>query len=531
MKADTDGYVKGTFWLVVTSFIVKILSAIYRVPFQNLVGDEGFYIYQQVYPLYGLVMTFSLVSLPAFLSKLMAEYPEPKVQHKLVEHYFALLLAMSLILSSLLWFSSGLIAQWMGDIHLSGMIRVVALSIIILPSSGIYRGYFQGNLYFTPTAISQLLEQGFRVSIILYVAWYFSKNDGSLYLMGTWTMAAALIGGIVSFLFLYSIYQRRKINSMTPLPQTLTKRKLLRRLGEEGSLFFMYSALLLWFQLADSFIVKNQLVAQGFSSLSAKFDKGAFDRGQPFIQMGLVLILTLLTTFLPLLKSFRSHQGVHNFSVLSHTFQKTIWIVASVLTIGLISILDSLNIALFSNNHQGQALKWLMFSIFLFSLLQMYQTLLQSIHRVRHLMWWLFLGLIVKVICSYYLTYYYQLVGTSVSTLLGLCVIVLGLQREWKACFEYQKITIDFYIRLGIQLSLFYGFLWSYKLLWSRYLEETSRGLHLLFALSAVICSGFIYLVLLYWIPLYETKEQDYLPPILKKIPMRNYERKKIDEN
>ena len=36
--------------LTVAALLVKILSAIYRVPFQNLVGDEGFYIYQQVYP-------------------------------------------------------------------------------------------------------------------------------------------------------------------------------------------------------------------------------------------------------------------------------------------------------------------------------------------------------------------------------------------------------------------------------------------------------------------------------------------------
>lgn len=34
-----------------TMVIVKILSAIYRVPYQNVLGDEGLYAYQQVYPL------------------------------------------------------------------------------------------------------------------------------------------------------------------------------------------------------------------------------------------------------------------------------------------------------------------------------------------------------------------------------------------------------------------------------------------------------------------------------------------------
>ncbi len=41
---------QGAFVLILAGVITKILSAVYRVPFQNIVGDVGFYIYQQVYP-------------------------------------------------------------------------------------------------------------------------------------------------------------------------------------------------------------------------------------------------------------------------------------------------------------------------------------------------------------------------------------------------------------------------------------------------------------------------------------------------
>ena len=72
-KKSTTRMLQGTWLLVMSSFIVKILSAIYRVPFQNMVGDEGFYVYQQVYPIYGLAVTLSLNGIPLFLSKLVAE--------------------------------------------------------------------------------------------------------------------------------------------------------------------------------------------------------------------------------------------------------------------------------------------------------------------------------------------------------------------------------------------------------------------------------------------------------------------------
>ena len=43
---------QGALVLSLAAFIAKILSAVYRVPFQNMVGNTGFYVYQQVYPIY-----------------------------------------------------------------------------------------------------------------------------------------------------------------------------------------------------------------------------------------------------------------------------------------------------------------------------------------------------------------------------------------------------------------------------------------------------------------------------------------------
>ena len=64
--------IQGTVILTLTSFVVKVLSAVYRVPYQNLVGDEGFYVYQQIYPIYGIGMTLALTGLPLYLSKVLA---------------------------------------------------------------------------------------------------------------------------------------------------------------------------------------------------------------------------------------------------------------------------------------------------------------------------------------------------------------------------------------------------------------------------------------------------------------------------
>ena len=65
---------QGALILSLAAFIAKILSAVYRVPFQNMVGNTGFYVYQQVYPIYGIGMTFALSGFPVFVSALIAQY-------------------------------------------------------------------------------------------------------------------------------------------------------------------------------------------------------------------------------------------------------------------------------------------------------------------------------------------------------------------------------------------------------------------------------------------------------------------------
>ena len=51
-KINSKGMMQGAIALSIAAFIAKILSAVYRVPFQNMVGNTGFYVYQQVYPIY-----------------------------------------------------------------------------------------------------------------------------------------------------------------------------------------------------------------------------------------------------------------------------------------------------------------------------------------------------------------------------------------------------------------------------------------------------------------------------------------------
>ncbi|MGS0652225.1 polysaccharide biosynthesis protein, partial [Staphylococcus arlettae] len=63
MKTNTA--FNGVVILTIALIMVKILSAIYRVPYQNVLGDAGLYAYQQVYPLVALGVILSMNAIPS----------------------------------------------------------------------------------------------------------------------------------------------------------------------------------------------------------------------------------------------------------------------------------------------------------------------------------------------------------------------------------------------------------------------------------------------------------------------------------
>ncbi|MDN5950915.1 MAG: oligosaccharide flippase family protein, partial [Loigolactobacillus coryniformis] len=173
--------VNGAFILSLAALIAKILSAVYRVPFQNLVGNTGFYVYQQIYPLYGIGMTFALSGLPVFISKLIAEQTDSGWQRETLRRSAVLLTFLSVLIFIGLQVGAEQIAQSMGDHQLAPLIDAVAWMFLFMPWLAVSRGFFQGRFIMVPTALSQVIEQIVRVAVILIAAVWAVQGHWSVY--------------------------------------------------------------------------------------------------------------------------------------------------------------------------------------------------------------------------------------------------------------------------------------------------------------------------------------------------------------
>ena len=453
-KSLEKNMLQGTVILTLTSFGVKLLSAVYRVPYQNLVGDEGFYVYQQIYPIYGIGMTLALTGLPIYLSKILAASNTEDEQEKKLNFFFIVVSSLSLIMFLFLYFLAYHIAKVMGDVNLEPLIRIVAFIFLLVPFLSTYRGFFQGKLEMKPTAISQLVEQGSRVLVILGAGYLFTIFDWSVYTVGSYAMLGALVGGFLGLVVLRSYSKQHPFKLKLKGHDIKELRHFAKRLIIEGGTLCFFSAYLIVFQLVDAFTVKQFLVYGGMDDLSAKIAKGVFDRGQPLVQLGLVVAVSMTAAFLPPLTKHFMNREKKEYEQMVFSYIKVSRVIAVAAAVGLALVLPYINITLFSDNQQELTLSLFVLSIYFVSMIQTYQTIYQSQNIVRYQLFAALAGLFTKIVQTPLLTFYFKTVGASLSTLFGLLVCLGVLKWYLNQTMPRHKTGKDYRIKLSINLGL-----------------------------------------------------------------------------
>ncbi|MYV06200.1 putative polysaccharide biosynthesis protein [Furfurilactobacillus milii] len=425
-RRQSRGLVNGALLLSFATLIAKVLSAFYRIPLQNLVGNTGFYVYQQVYPLYGIAMTFALSGLPVFISKLIAEIDEAAVRRQVAKRVLIILAVFSGCLFGLLFFGAPVIAVAMGDRGLIPLIQVVSGMALFMPGLAVGRGYAQGLFDMRPTAISQVVEQVLRVAIIILVAWLAASQHWIVYRMGAWAMSGALFGAVAALIIFVPFYQQLfGQQDQVVLSKDYDWLVLARRLLREGGTICLFAAVVLLLQLVDSFTVKRGLVGAGMTQAGAKSLKGVYDRAQPLIQLGLVVATSFSATLLPTLSAALNGRREKAVQTTLTTLIHVSVALSVTATAGLIVLMPMINLVLFGSMTGSMALAIYCLSIVFASLISTYNSILQSMNQYRLSLMALLAGVLAKALFNYQAVVSFGINGASWMTVISLFVMLV----------------------------------------------------------------------------------------------------------
>lgn len=525
-RVDRSGeFIRGALVLTAAAVITKILSAVYRVPFQNIVGDVGFYIYQQVYPFYGIVLALATYGFPVVISKLYAEQISLNKWHG-ARHVLAvssiILLFVSIGGFSLLFGSANFLAERMKDPYLADPIRTVSFVFLLLAPISILRGYFQGRNDMVPTAISQIGEQLIRVLTILLLAILLVRQNESLYSIGSSAFLGSLAGGLMAIVLLSLFFVKRNAN----LKKTLWGERLeltssvtiAKELTVQGFAICVSSLLLVFIQLADSFNLYSLLISSGFGIEEAKQLKGIYDRGQPIIQLGTVVATSLSLSLVPLISKAKLESDRQLLKEkIQLAFRVAIFAGAGAM-VGLIAIIKPTNTMLFENAAGSNVLQILSILIFLSSIIMTASAVLQGLGFTLYPAFVILGGFIIKYCLNILFIPHAGLRGAAIASCIALLLVVIALLIKLKFQLHIKIVQLEFITPILKGAVCMYIVLKGYLLLTDFFYGIGYERIASSFqAISAVFLGGFIYLIVVLRSQVF-TEEELYMLPLGSKL-------------
>lgn len=510
---ETNQLVKGALLLTIAGIISKILSASYRIPLQNLTGDFGFYIYQQVYPLLGIILIFSLYGFPSAISKLSVELRAAGKSTSLKQFYlpvFLLMLLINGVLFLVLYINAPAIAGLIGDVKLTRAYQLAAFTLLLIPFSSLLRGVFQGHYQMKPTAYSQVGEQLVRVCLIIFVAYLFFIGKINVYQIGEAAALASILGAVVAITILVSFFI--KIKPVTHQAFAIPWGYYLRTLFTLGIVAALNHMVLLIIQFADVFTLVPELVKYGLSPLESMEAKGVFDRGQPLIQLGTVLGSSFALALIPAISQERLKEDMVNTAKYIQGGLLFSFYLAAGAVIGLILIFPEVNMLLYKDLKGTFSLQVLSLAILLSSVSITTASILQGLSYFRRTAGFILIAFLIKWFANMFFVPLWGITGSAVATVLSLLVLcsmmLFDLNRKLPEMKLFKSFNLTAFLKASLGMILFILVI-QYAL---PYEAIHSRMVLLVYVMFISLTGAAIYLLLLLRCRAFTASELAMLP-------------------
>lgn len=222
-KSAKNNFIMQAGILAAAGIISRIIGLLYRSPLHSVIGDLGLGFYQSAYTFYTIVLLISSYSIPAAVSKVIAQklaVKEYRNAHRIFRCALGYVLVVGGAASLFLFFGAGLLVEEAAV----PVLRTFAPTVFIYGMLGVLRGYFQAHKSMAQTSVSQVLEQVANAVVSVGVAYLLIKNT-----MGTLEMpveeteqilratkgaiGSALgtgVGVLVALLFMLAVYKLNK---------------------------------------------------------------------------------------------------------------------------------------------------------------------------------------------------------------------------------------------------------------------------------------------------------------------------------
>lgn len=425
-------FLKGTFILLIAGLVTRVLGFINRIVIARFIGEEGVGLYMMAFPTLILVVTITQLGLPVAISKHIAE-AEAKGDFaktkKILVVSLATTITLSIVFTPALIFLAPYLSQTLfTDPRTHLPLLAIAPIVPIVAVSSVLRGYFQGRQNMKPSAISQVIEQLVRITLIAVLTRTFLPY-GIEYAAAA-AMVASVIGELVSLLYLMTAFKLRK--------KFRLRKNFFQYVHSGKSTFSELMSIALpttgsrmigsvaWF--FEPIVVAHSLALAGVAAVAATKQYGALTGfAMPLLLLPSFITYSLSTSLVPAISEANTNK---NMKVIEHLLQQSLRF--SLLTGGLAVVVlyvlaEPLMTLMYGTANGSQFIK-LMAPFFLFYYFQgPLQAVLQALDLARAAMINSLIGNIAKTAVIFLLASQpaFGINGAALGMVMGIVLITL----------------------------------------------------------------------------------------------------------
>lgn len=308
-KLKKNTFIQGTIVTSIILIVIKLLGALYVIPFYKIIGTNGGTLYSYAYNIYNLFLNISTAGIPIAISMIISEYlalnmyDAKERAYKIGKKIIAFLAILSFLI---VFFGSEYIARFIiSDVtggnsieDISYVIKSVSFCLIIIPFLSVLRGYMQGHKFITPTSYSQLIEQIVRIIVVLLGSFTVIKILNKSVISGVGvSLLGAFFGGLIAYIYLQiKVKNNNKEFPVSDKRDQVSNKSIVKKILSYCIPLVIISVVDNLYTIVDVKLIIKGLNMVGYSAIESETVSGIVSTWAPKICTVIIAIAISLTT-------------------------------------------------------------------------------------------------------------------------------------------------------------------------------------------------------------------------------------------
>lgn len=309
-----SSFMEGAFIATFSILLCKVIGLLYVIPFYGIIGNKGGALYSYAYSIYAIFLSLSTCGVPLAISKSISEYNElgyHKTKIRTLKAGKVIIFSLGILSFLILMIFAPQIAYLIiGDVQggntiadVSFAIRMVSLSVLVVPLLSVTRGYLNGHKMLLPTSISEVLEQLIRVLVIVLGSYFVIKILNLPVNIAVYVaLLGATVGAVVALIYLKRKMKKNKdsIKEESENDPKLSNKEIYKKIIFYALPFVIIDLIRSAYGMVDSFTVVKSMVNLGYDVAVAETTIGVLNTWASKLNMIVASVaLGLVTSLIP----------------------------------------------------------------------------------------------------------------------------------------------------------------------------------------------------------------------------------------